>query len=61
MDLEDYVARLPMDRLSSCYITVSGITADLNDHFECPEDWEAAEWARAQIRVVPGGNRKLLF
>lgn len=53
MNLEDYVARLPMDRLSELHITgLRYYCGYLNDHFEMhPEDWEAAEWARAQIRA----------
>lgn len=53
MDLKEYVARLPMDRLSELHITgLQYYCGYLNDHFAMrPEDWEAAEWARAQIRA----------
>jgi len=53
MDLKDYVARLPMERLAELHITgLQNYCGYLNDHFAMrPEDWEAAEWARARIRA----------
>lgn len=53
MELKDYVACLPMERLAELHITgLRYYRGYLNDHFEMkPEDWEAAEWACAQIRA----------
>jgi uncharacterized protein (UPF0276 family) len=51
--IKDYAARLPMDRLAELHITgLRYYRGYLSDHFEMsPEDWDAARWARAQIKT----------
>ncbi|MDD2522893.1 MAG: DUF692 family protein [Anaerolineaceae bacterium] len=53
MDFKDYIARLPLGRLSELHIT--GIREYANfptDHFELqPDDWQVVNWAAEQIRA----------
>lgn len=53
LDIKEYTASLPMDKLAELHITgLRFYSGYLSDHFELrDEDWEAVEWARAQIRA----------
>ena len=53
MDYRDYIARLPVHRLSELHITsIREYNGYPTDHFEMQaHDWAVAEWAAAQIEA----------
>lgn len=53
INYQDYVNKLPLDRLRELHITgIRTYAGNLCDHFELQEhDWQVAEWAANQIRL----------
>jgi len=53
IDYEEYIEKLPLDRLHEVHITgVRRYHGFLEDHFEMQaEDWPSVEWAAERIRL----------